>query len=127
VDLMLVDPSSIRPFWDSGRVRALAVSGSARSSSLPQLPTMREAGVADYEVAAWFATYAATKTPPEVVAELRNVLTRAAKSPGFAEVLKQASMDPLELVGDDIHALTRREIELWTKVARAANLLPEKK
>jgi tripartite-type tricarboxylate transporter receptor subunit TctC len=124
VDLMIVDASSVRPFWDSGRVRALAVSGATRSTTLPNLPTVREQGVADYDVTAWFATYFAARTPPENVATMREILRKAAKSPGFLEALGRANMDPLDLVGDEISALTRREIDMWTKVVRAANLVP---
>jgi tripartite-type tricarboxylate transporter receptor subunit TctC len=127
VDLMIVDASSIRPFWDSGRVRALATSGAARSSTLPQLPTVREEGVPEYDVTAWFATYFAAKTPPEVVAAMREVLHKAARSPGFLEALARANMDPLDLAGDEINALTQREIDMWTKVVRAANLAPAAK
>lgn len=126
VDLMLVDASSIRPFWDSGRVRALATSGSTRLSTLPDLPTMREAGVPDYDVTAWFAIYFAAKTPPEIVAAARELLRNAAKSPGFVEARTKANMDALDLVGEEINALTRREIDVWTKVVRAANLAPAK-
>jgi tripartite-type tricarboxylate transporter receptor subunit TctC len=85
---------------------------------------VREAGVPDYDVTAWFATYFAAKTPPEIVSAMRDILRKAAKSPGFVEALAKANMDPLDLAGDEINALTRREIELWTKVARAANLIP---
>lgn len=126
VDLMMVDASSVRPHWDSGRVRGLAVSGATRSATLPQLPTVREEGVADYDVTAWFATYFAAKTPPEVVTAMRELLVKAAKSPGFVETLARANMDALDLVGEDINALTRKEIEMWTKVVRAANLAPAK-
>ena len=91
---------------------------------MPNLPTLREGGVADYDVTAWFATYFAVKTPPEVVATMRDILRKAVKAPSFAEALTAASMEPLDLVGDSISALIRKETEMWTKVAREANLRP---
>jgi tripartite-type tricarboxylate transporter receptor subunit TctC len=116
----------MRPFWDSGRVRPLAVTGAVRLSGLAQLPTMREEGVADYDVTSWFATYAAVKTPPAVVATLRDMMQKAAGAPGFLEVLSKGAMDPLDLVGEDINALTRRELEMWGRVVKASGLAPAK-
>ena len=124
VDLMLADPSSVRSLYESGRVRPLAVSGPTRLTSMPNLPTLREEGVADYDVTAWFATYFAVKTPPEVVATMRDILRKAVKAPSFTEALAAASMEPLDLAGDSISALIRKETEMWTKVARDANLRP---
>ena len=125
VDLMMADASSARPLWDSGRVRPIAVTTGTRSSSLP-LPTIREDGVPDYDVTAWFATYFAARTAPEIVTAMRDILRKAAKTPGFQDALARANMDPLDLSGDEINALTRKEIDMWTKIVRAANLAPAK-
>ncbi len=124
VDLMMADPSSVASFYKSGRVRPLAVTSPTRLTAMPNVPTLREEGVADYDVTAWFATYFAVKTPPELVATMRDILRKAVKAPSFAEALAAASMEPLDLVGDGISALTRKETEMWTKVARDANLRP---
>lgn len=124
VDLMMADPSSVASFYKSGRVRPLAVTSPTRLTAMPNVPTLREEGVADYDVTAWFATYFAVKTPPELVATMRDILRKAVKAPSFAEALAAASMEPLDLVGDSISTLIRKETEMWTKVAREANLRP---
>jgi tripartite-type tricarboxylate transporter receptor subunit TctC len=126
VDLMFADASSVRPLWDSGRVRYLAFSGGTRSTLMSQVPTMKEEGVADYDLVAWFATYFAARTPPEAVSAMREILRKAVKTPGFMEMLNKANMEPMDLEGEEINAMTRREIETYTKVLRAANLIPAK-
>ncbi|MEY4098961.1 MAG: hypothetical protein RL300_132 [Pseudomonadota bacterium] len=125
VDMMMVDPSSVTSFYKSGRIRPLAVSSATRLTAMPNLPSLREEGVADYDVTAWFGTYFAAKTPPEMVATMRDILRKAARAPSFMEALAAASMEPLDLVGDSITALIRKETEMWTKVARDANLRPQ--
>jgi len=125
VDLMLVDPSSINMHWQSGRARPVAVTGATRMAAFPQVPTLREEGVQDYEVTAWFATYFARGTPPEIVATMRDILRKATKAAVLQETMAKVGMEPLDLAGDDITALTRKEIDMWTKVVKAANLKPQ--
>jgi tripartite-type tricarboxylate transporter receptor subunit TctC len=125
VDSMIVDPSSVASLWQSGRVRAVATSGASRTRDLAQLPTLREEGVSEYEITAWFSMYYPAKTPPETVAAMRNILGKAAKTSVVAEALKRAQMEPLELVGDEVTALNRRELDVLGKVVRAANLRPQ--
>jgi tripartite-type tricarboxylate transporter receptor subunit TctC len=126
VDLMFADAASARPLWDTGRVRYLAFTGSTRSSIMSQVPTMKEEGVPDYDLVAWFATYFAAKTPPDAVTAMREILRKAVKTPAFVETLTKANMEPLDLAGEEINAMTRREIETYTTVLRAANLVPAK-
>ncbi|HSV83004.1 MAG TPA: tripartite tricarboxylate transporter substrate binding protein [Ramlibacter sp.] len=125
VDLMMVDPSSINMHWQSGRVRPVAVSGSTRLKAFPNIPTLKEEGQPDYEVTAWFATYFARGTPPEVSQAMREVLRKATQHSSMVETLGKVGMEPLELAGDDITALARKEVEMWTKVVKAANLKPQ--
>jgi len=93
---------------------------------VPNLPydPLREEGVADYELNGWYASYFPAHTPPDVVAAMREILRRAVKSPGVSEALAKGSMDPFDVAGDEINAVIRKEIEVSTKVVRAANLAP---
>jgi tripartite-type tricarboxylate transporter receptor subunit TctC len=126
VDLFMVDTSSIRAFWDSGRARALAVSSATRVSGQPDLPTLREEGVANYDLVNWYASYVSARTPPEIVATMRDVLRKVGKAPAFEEMLTKANMEHYEATGDEISNAIRRDMESATKVMRAANLLPAK-
>ena len=126
VDMVMADASSFRSQWDAGRARPLAVGSAKRSASLPALPTLREEGVAEYELNSWYASYFPARTPPDVVAAMRDILRQAAKSPAVAEALAKGSMDPFDVAGDEISAVIRREIAVAQKVVRAANLSPAK-
>lgn len=125
VDLMMVDPSSINMHWQSGRVRPVAVTSGTRLKAFPNIPSLKEEGLPDYEVTAWFATYFARGTPPELTQAMRGILRKAVQHPHMVETLGKVGMEPLELVGDDITALTRREVDMWTKVVKVANLKPQ--
>lgn len=122
VDALLVDPSSVSSLWQTGRVRPVATSGASRSPGLPNLPTLREEGVPDFAVTAWYGMYYRAKTPPDAVAAMRDILHKAAQTPVVVDALKKAQMDPLDLVGDEVTALNRKELDMWGKVVRAANL-----
>lgn len=125
VDLMIVDPSSINMHWQSGRVRPVAVTSSSRLKAFPNIPTLKEEALPDYEVTAWYGTYFARGTPPEITRAMRDILRKAVQHPGMLETLAKVGMEPLELTGDDITSLIRKEVDMWTKVVKAANILPQ--
>lgn len=122
IDMMFADPGSSTPLWQSGRIRAVAQSGVTRTPGLPQVPTLREEGVPDYEVVAWFASYMASGTPPQTVEAMRQVLIRASRTKAIADTLVSLGLEPMPLVGDDLTKLNRKEIDLWSKVIREANI-----
>jgi len=122
VDLMFADPSSISSQWQTGRARPVAVTGAARLRSLPDVPTVREEGVPDYEMSAWFATYFPARTPPEVLREMREILRKASKTKLMADTLNNFAMEPLDLAGDELTSLNRKEVDMWTRVVKQANI-----
>jgi tripartite-type tricarboxylate transporter receptor subunit TctC len=125
VDVMFVDVSSVSSQWQSGRVRPVAVTGTTRMRSLPDLPTLREQGVPEYDMSAWFATYFPAKTPPEIASTMREILRKASKTKLMADTLNSFAMEPLDIAGDDVTQLTRREIEMWGKIVKQANIKPQ--
>ncbi len=125
VDLMLVDASSINMHWQSGRVRPVAVTGGTRVKAYPNMPTLKEEGQPEYELTAWFATYFARGTPPELARTMRDILRKAMQQPLMVETLAKTGMEPLELAGDDITAMTRKEVDMWTKIVKASNIKPQ--
>jgi tripartite-type tricarboxylate transporter receptor subunit TctC len=126
VDLVMVDPSNVKGLSESGRVRSLAIGSPARLPGLPSVPTMIEEGIADYQITSWFATYFVARTPAAKVAEMRSILAKAVKSPTYVETLRKANLEPHDLVGNDITALTRSEIESFGKIIRAAKPVQSK-
>ncbi len=81
VNYMFDSITSARNHIQSGKLRALAVTTAKRSRSLPNVPTMAEAGVAGYDVSPWFAVFAPAGTPAPVIAKLNKVLLDTMKQP----------------------------------------------
>jgi tripartite-type tricarboxylate transporter receptor subunit TctC len=123
-DVMFADPSSVSSQWQTGRVRPVAVTGAARLPSLPNIPTLREQGVPEYELSAWFATYFPAGTPPQIAAAMREILRKASKTKLMADSLNTFAMESLELAGEQLTYMNRREVDMWTKVLKQANTKP---
>jgi tripartite-type tricarboxylate transporter receptor subunit TctC len=120
VDMLITDAGSVRAQWDSGRVRPVAIGAPARNETFSQVPTMAESGFASYQFPAWFATYVDVRTPPERVKALRTVLQAATRSAPFVDALAKFYIEPFHLSGDEVTALTKRDIETWSKVIKDA-------
>jgi tripartite-type tricarboxylate transporter receptor subunit TctC len=118
VDLVLVDISNVKSLQEAGRVRSLAVGGPARLSGVPQLPTLMEEGVPDYQITSWFGTYLTARTPSAKVSAMRSLLRKAVKSQTYTDALISVNLEPLDMVGDDITAMTKAEIAAWGKILR---------
>ncbi|MGH8702224.1 MAG: tripartite tricarboxylate transporter substrate binding protein [Burkholderiales bacterium] len=112
------------PQVQSGRLRALAVSGAQRSAALPELPTMMEAGVKDYESATWYGIVAPAATPPEIVNKLHAEITAILRQPDTRDRIARDGADPVGNTPQQFGAFMKSEIEKWRKVIRAAGILP---
>ena len=120
VQLLMNDVATALPYYKGGQLRPLATTGSTRNPALPNVPTLREQGVADYDVIIWVATYFPAKTPPEVVATMRGILSKATKTQTVIDAMAIAKFEPLELSGDQLTALQRTDSDKWGKVLRPA-------
>jgi tripartite-type tricarboxylate transporter receptor subunit TctC len=108
----------------AGRLRALAVTGGHRSSAMPELATMVEAGVAGYESATWYGIVAQAGTPADIVNKINAEVVAIVKSPDMNERLSKEGADP---VGSSPAAFAKHiqsEIDKWRKVIRAAGIEP---
>jgi tripartite-type tricarboxylate transporter receptor subunit TctC len=115
---------SALPHAQSGRARALAVTGSTRTRAAPELPTMQEAGIKGYESMTWYGIVAPIGTPPEIVTKLSTEVAAILKQPDTHERLSREGADPVGSSPQEFGRFMQSEIEKWRKVIRAAGIQP---
>jgi len=118
VQLMMESLNSITPHAKAGRVRALGVSGAARSSALPEVPTIAEAGVAGYEATTWNGIVAPAGTPQPVIAKLNARVNDALRSAALREKFAAIGAEPMPVAPGQFAALIRSEYAKWGDVVR---------
>jgi tripartite-type tricarboxylate transporter receptor subunit TctC len=102
----------------SGRLRALAVAAPKRSELMPEVPTLKEAGVDGVEVPVWYALLAPAATPPAVVKALGDATARAARSPDTKQRLVDQGADPVGNTPEEFSKLLREEVAKWAEVVK---------
>jgi tripartite-type tricarboxylate transporter receptor subunit TctC len=108
-----------------GRVRALAVTGARRSSSLPQVPTFTELGVKDMEISNWFGMFAPAGTSPEIVQRLNREMTAIVRAPDVIDRLEKLGADTASGTPEAFGKLVRDEHEGWKALIQRAGIKPE--
>lgn len=109
----------------SGRLKAIAITAHGRSKLLPNVPTVEEQGVADFDVPTWFGLIGPAGLPREIVQQLNRVVTEGLKSPEVAERFAQIGAEPLPSTPERFAAYIRDEGQRWARVIQAANIKPE--
>jgi tripartite-type tricarboxylate transporter receptor subunit TctC len=125
VSAMMTNVLSAVPHIKSGKLRALGVSGSKRSSVLADVPTIAEAGVAGYDVMQWYGVLAPAGTPRDIVLRLHAEIVRALELPDVKERLAADGAEAVGSTPDVFGALIRSEVERWAAVAKNAGIQPE--
>ena len=108
------------PFVNEGRMRGLAITTAARSPVLPNVPTMIESGVPNYDVASWFGVMVPAKTPAAIVERINREVQRILKTPKTQEQLKSQGADPMFKPAREANAFFHEEIAKWAKVIKAS-------
>jgi tripartite-type tricarboxylate transporter receptor subunit TctC len=118
-------PPPALPHLKDGKLRALAVTSKARVPTLPDVPTMAEAGYPDVEGESWFAVAVPAGTPKEIVALLNREIVKAMALPDVKERLTTLGFDSIASSPEEFGARIRTDTEKWGKEIRAANIKPE--
>ncbi|MFC3028151.1 MULTISPECIES: Bug family tripartite tricarboxylate transporter substrate binding protein [Roseomonadaceae] len=122
IDAMFDSLPSCVPLIRAGRVRVLALCAARRHPLLPEVPTMREAGVADYATGTWGAVFAPSGTPAPVIARLAAATRQALADPATRDQLARAGGDAESSTPEELAALLRTEIAMWGQVVREAGI-----
>lgn len=118
VQLMLESTNSITPYARAGRVRGLAVSGPKRSTALPEIPTLAEAGVAGYEATTWTGIVAPVGVPPAIVKRLNAELNDMVRSASFRDKVTAIGSEPMSGTPEQFAAFIRKESAKWADVIK---------
>ena len=116
VNYMFDSITSARPHIQSGKLRALGVTTAKRSSALPNVPTLAEAGLPGYEVSPWFAVFMPAGTPKPVITKLNAALLDAMKQPDVRARFETIGAESIGSTPDEMAAHLARESARWSKL-----------
>ena len=122
IQLVFIGIPAALPHIKAGKLRALALVAPQRSPALPEVPTVAEAGLKDFEVTTWYGIMTPSGTPRPIVSRLNAELVKIMHTPDVKERLAGMATDPLTSTPEEFAAYLRQEIAKWGDVVRKANL-----
>jgi tripartite-type tricarboxylate transporter receptor subunit TctC len=122
VPSLIASAPTATPLMREGRIRALAVTGAKRSPFDPDIPTIAEQGFPGYAATNWYAIVVSSKVPPEIVAALNTILTKALKAQEVQAAYAQQGMETIAGTQAEAAAHIARETEIWKKVIADAGI-----
>lgn len=122
VDMMFDSVASARPHVQAGKLAALAVTTTKRSSTMPEIPTVAEAGVPGYDLSPWFGVFMPAGTPPEVVSTMHAALIEAMKLPQVKARFAVLGAEPIGSNPQEFAATLASEDAKWEKLIRERNI-----
>ena len=124
IQLMFDNIVALLPHVKAGKVRALAVSSAKRHPLLPEVPSIQEAGVKDFETVAWFGIVAPAGTPKPILERLNAETVKAIKLPDVNKRLLDSGSTIIGNSPEEADRFLRDEVEKWGKVVKAAGVKP---
>lgn len=125
ISLMLADYPSALPHVRSGAIRALAVTTTERSALLPDIPSMKEVGLPEFDMHSWNGIFVPTGTPASVVSRLNSELRAIVADPVVYARLKEFGFDAFTSTPAELGSFVKEELEKWGRWTKEAGLLAE--
>ncbi|CAM3863285.1 Bug family tripartite tricarboxylate transporter substrate binding protein [Bordetella tumulicola] len=125
VDMIFGSMGPTVPHIRAGKLRALAVAGDTRSAALPDVPTLQEAGVPDYNVSTWWGLLAPAGTPPAIVEELAQSVEKAAAQPHIKEQFINMGVEASSNTPAEFAVFIKDEVAKFKKITEAAGIEPQ--
>jgi tripartite-type tricarboxylate transporter receptor subunit TctC len=122
VELFITTPPSVMQHVQSGKLKALAVTGKTRHPGMPNVPTVAEAGLANFELESWVALYAPAGTPPAVLQKLSTDVKRSMELPETKQRAEAAGVEVRYLTPENTTKLLDRDTISWAKAIKAGNI-----
>jgi tripartite-type tricarboxylate transporter receptor subunit TctC len=125
IDVAFSTAIAVQPYVQSGKLRALGVSTRERLSTLPEVPTIAEAGVAGFDGGSWQGIVMPAGTPPEIVNTVSTELVKILHAPDMKERIVGMGGIALGTTPEEFTAFMKEEVEKWARVAKAAKVSTE--
>ncbi len=122
VDFMFTDLASGLPFVQSGQLRALAVSTAQRSAIVPDLPSMAESGVPDFDLNSWNGYFGPAGMPPDIVTKLNAAIKQVVAKPDVRQRLAALGFDAFSSTPEEFAQFVSEQRDLWGKLIRDAGI-----
>lgn len=122
VDAMFINPLTAMPYIQSGKLRALAVSGSKRLELLPNTPTVMESGISNYVSLQWYGLLAPAGTPDNIIQLIQKEMVKALQNKEIKERLLAEGAEPMGSSSEEFKTLIKNDYQKWTEVARRAKI-----
>ena len=122
VKVLFAPAVSSLQYIQTGRLRALAITGDKRLSSLPNVPTIAESGVPGYDSTVWYAMLAPPNTPREVVTRINAELLQILKDPSFKSMMSLNGIEPIGSSPEGLTSYINKETIKWSKVIKSAGI-----
>ena len=114
--------ASTKQFVESNQLRALAVTGKKRVASMPNVPTMYESGIANYEVYEWNGIFAASNTPAPILLKISNAIAKVMQLPEVKEKVARLGGEPFQGNSNDAEKFVLNQINVWSQVIKSSNI-----
>jgi len=125
VQSMMGSPAAALNYVKSGRVRALAQTGLKRAALIPDIPTMYESGLRDYDVTTWYGLWGPARMPNAIVQKLHDEVVRMLALTDIRQQLATQGLEPLGNTPEEFAVLVKAELAKWARVAAHAGITPE--
>lgn len=122
VSMMFIDLTTGLPHINAGTLRALAVTTKGRTALMPDLPSLHEAGVTNYDVTSWAGVFAPAGTPKEVVSRLNAELRKIIETPEVKKRLGDAGFDAFSGPPEQLATFVQEQLVLWTRLIKESGL-----
>jgi tripartite-type tricarboxylate transporter receptor subunit TctC len=124
-EIMFVSPGVSLPFVKEGRVRAIAVTGARRLTALPDVPTVKEVGIADYEVISWHGIWFPAAVPVDIVQRMRDEVAKLLAAPEMRKLFDDNFLVPVGISPKEFADFVREDIAMQGAIAKKIGLEPE--
>jgi tripartite-type tricarboxylate transporter receptor subunit TctC len=122
IDATVAAVQTAHPHVQSGRLRALAIMSAERSPAYPDVPTMKEQGLADLEVETWYGAFVPANTPSQIVKKLNGDINAVLRDALVREAIEKQGMTPVGGTPQRLADLVKNELPRWNRVVGAAGI-----